>query len=129
MHCQVRSAERTLFDGDAVMVMAHGARGDFAVMARHAPLLAALDPGPLRIKTSTGERVFVLHGGLLHVRENRVAVLAYTAVAAAEVDLPTVKARIPKIEALLAQTEEKASLLRELAYLRAQERARERHAA
>ena len=51
MHCQLQSPEQMLFDGEAKIIVARSPDGEFAVMDRHAPLLAALGPSPLRIKT------------------------------------------------------------------------------
>lgn len=88
MHCQIRSADRTFFDGEATMVVARSTRGEFAVMDDHAPLLATLRSGPLRVKTSDSERVFACFGGTLHVSADAaVTVLVEDAVAAEEIDL------------------------------------------
>ena len=67
MHCQVRSAERTFFDGEATMVVARSGRGEFAVMDGHAPLLASLADAPLRIKAGGDEVVLACYGGALRV--------------------------------------------------------------
>jgi len=127
MRCQVRTSDRTLFDGDAVMVVARSALGDFAVMARHAPLLAVLDAGPLRVKTDREELLFAVRGGLLRVLEDRVMVLAEAAIPADEVDLASLEVRMAETESALALTLKKQDLLRERAYLRAQKRTKERH--
>lgn len=128
MHCQLRSADRMLFDGDAVMVVAKSALGEFAVMERHAPLLAVLETGAVRVKTGDGEEAFAVGGGLLRVQENRVTVLADEAVSAREVDLACVASRLDELEQELARSRDKEPLLREQAYLRAQKRAKEHHA-
>ena len=92
MHCQIRSAERTFFDGEATMVGARSTHGEFAVMDDHAPLLATLRSGPLRVQTSDGERVFACFGGTLHVSDDAsVTVLVEDAVAAEEIDLASIE--------------------------------------
>ncbi len=127
MRCQLRTSERTLFDGDAVMVVARSALGDFAVMARHAPLLAVLDAGPLRVKTDREEFSFAVRRGLLRVQADRVTVLAEAAVPAGEVDLASLEVQMAETESALTLAETKEDLLRERAYLRAQKRIGERH--
>ncbi len=88
MQCQVRSPDRTFYEGAATMVVARSSRGEFAVMDDHAPLLAAIQPGPLRVKTSEGERVFACFGGSLRVSGGAiVTVLVEDAVALEEIDL------------------------------------------
>jgi F-type H+-transporting ATPase subunit epsilon len=127
MHCQLRSSERTLFNGEATLVVAHSPEGEFAVMSGHAPLLAALDTAPLRIKTSDGEHVFAILSGALRVSADGVTILAQEAIPREEIDLATVKDRRSKIEQELAEAKEKGLLQRELALLAVEERVVERH--
>jgi F-type H+-transporting ATPase subunit epsilon len=82
-----------LFDGEAKIVVAHSPEGEFAVMDGHAPLLAALGPSPLRIKTEDEEHVFALSGGVLQVTTDGVTILAHEAIPAGEIDLAAVSAR------------------------------------
>jgi len=88
MQCQVRSPDRTLFDGEATMVVARSSTGEFAVMDDHAPLLATLRSGPLRIKTPETERVFACFGGSLRVSDAaEVTVLVEEAIPVEEIAL------------------------------------------
>jgi len=93
MHCQLQSPERKLFDGEAKIVVARSPEGEFAVMNGHAPLLAALGPSPLRIKTEDEEYVFALSGGVLQVTADGVTILAHEAIPTGEIDLAAVSAR------------------------------------
>ena len=93
MHCQLQSPERMLFDGEAKIVVAHSPEGEFAVMNGHAPLLAALGPSPLRIKTEDEEHVFALSGGVPQVTKDGVTILAHEAIPSGEIDLAAVSAR------------------------------------
>jgi len=127
MHCQLRSAERALFDGEATMVVAHSPKGEFAVMEGHAPLLSILDNAPLRIKTEKREHAFALLTGLLRVSKEGVMILAQEAIPSEEIDLFAVRQRLTKVEQELPITQEKDELLRKLAALRTKERVKERH--
>jgi len=69
------------------MVAARGTQGEFAVMDSHAPLLAALRQGALRIKTAESEFVFACFGGSLRVAEDHnVTIIVDDAVALEEID-------------------------------------------
>jgi F-type H+-transporting ATPase subunit epsilon len=99
MQCHVRTADRTLFDGEATMIVARSPRGEFAIMDEHAPLLAVLQHGPLRVKTADGERVFACLGGTLRVAEKSdVAVLLEEGVPIEEIDLEEVRRALAEIE-------------------------------
>ncbi len=97
MHCQLRSADRTFFDGDASMVVAQSPRGEFAIMDGHAPLLAVLDRGPIRVHTDGETRVFACRRGTLRTTGDRVSLLVESAVPVEEIDLSAVHARIAQL--------------------------------
>ncbi len=127
MHCQLRSPERTLFDGAATLVVAQSEEGEFAVMDGHAPLLAALTTAPLRIVTDDGEHTFAVLAGALSVSKDGVTILAQEAIPAEEIDPVAVTERRKKIEQEIVTAEEKEILRCDLALLQVQERMVERH--
>ena len=86
---RVVSVERSLFEGDVEFMIANGADGELGVLARHAPLMTILKPGPLRIQETFGadEQVLFVGGGFLEVLPERVTVLADVAEHADEISL------------------------------------------
>ena len=108
MHCQLQSPERMLFDGEAKIVVAHSPEGEFAVMNGHAPLLAALGPSPLRIRTDNEEHVFALRGGVLQVTAEGVTILAHEAIPSGEINLSSVNARKEEIASTEAEATNEA---------------------
>ena len=83
------SVERSLFEGDVEFIVANGADGELGVLARHAPLMTILKPGPLRIQEVFGgpEQVLFVGGGFLEVLPDRVTVLADVAEQADEISI------------------------------------------
>ena len=87
MHCDIVSAERSIFSGLVEMVIAAGSLGDLGIAPGHAPLLTALIPGPVRLIMEGGEEeVFYVSGGFLEVQRGVVTLLADTALRADDVD-------------------------------------------
>lgn len=87
VHCDIVSAEESLFSGLVEMVIAAGTEGDLGITPGHAPLLTALRPGPVRVIRQGGnEEVIYVSGGYLEVQPNVVTVLADTAVRANDLD-------------------------------------------
>src|ERR1700751_1211787 len=86
---RVVSVERSLFEGDVEFMIANGADGELGVLARHAPLMTILKPGPLRIQETYGgpEQVLFVGGGFLEVLPDRVTVLADVAEHADEISI------------------------------------------
>jgi F-type H+-transporting ATPase subunit epsilon len=86
-HCDIVSAEEELFSGVVRLLVATGSEGDLGVTYGHAPLLTALDPGPVRLVKDNGEEeIFYLSGGHLEVQPHVVTVLADTALRAGDMD-------------------------------------------
>lgn len=87
VHCDIVSAEEAIFSGLVELVVAHGALGDLGIAPGHAPLLAELKPGPVRVIVQGGdEQIFYVSGGFLEVQPSTVTVLADTAVRAHDMD-------------------------------------------
>ena len=76
-HVVVLTPERTVFDGEAVHLLAPGVEGYLGVLAHHAPLITALKAGTLAVRTPDGrEQSFLVGGGFLEVGDNQARVLA-----------------------------------------------------
>ncbi|MBR9909939.1 MAG: F0F1 ATP synthase subunit epsilon [Gammaproteobacteria bacterium] len=87
VHCDIVSAEEEIFSGLVEMIIAAGTEGDVGISYGHAPLLTALQPGPIRIIKAGGEEeVFYVSGGYLEVQPYLVSVLADTALRANDMD-------------------------------------------
>jgi len=84
---RVATAEREVYHGTATFVAAPSVAGELGILPRHAPLLAQLKPGELRITKPDGEvdEIFVA-GGYIEVQPDQVIVLADTAERAADID-------------------------------------------
>lgn len=123
---QVVSPEATLFEGEVEMVVASTTNGEIGVLAMHAPIVAELAPGALRLKKAVGGSaedvtVFSVYAGYLQFAEDKMIVLADGAVNIGHVDLDDLKADIESLKQRLAALPESASdergeLERELAW-------------
>jgi len=103
VHCDIVSADESLFSGLIEMVVATGSLGELGVTAGHAPLLSDLKPGPVRlIKQNGEEEIYYLSGGYLEVQPNMVSILADTAVRADDIDEAAAAEAIKDAEQALA---------------------------
>ncbi|MGU9952081.1 MAG: F0F1 ATP synthase subunit epsilon [Gammaproteobacteria bacterium WSBS_2016_MAG_OTU1] len=74
---EVVSSEKSLYVGEATMVVAPGEGGELGIMPGHAPLLTRIKPGVLRINLPEGEEeVMYVSGGVLEVQPDKITVLA-----------------------------------------------------
>jgi F-type H+-transporting ATPase subunit epsilon len=124
IHVDIVSAEGEIFSGPAKMVFLPAAEGEIGVAPRHAPLLALLKAGEVRVQPPDGdEQSFYVGGGALEVQPTKVTVLADTAARAADLDeAAALAARARAEEALAGKIDriEQAEALAELARAAAQ---------
>lgn len=87
VHCDIVSAEQSLFSGLVELVVATGSQGELGITFGHAPLLTDLKPGPIRIVKQNGEEeIYYLSGGFLEVQPNLISILSDTALRADDLD-------------------------------------------
>ena len=87
VHCDIVSAEQSLFSGLVEMLVASGSQGELGITFGHAALLTDLKPGPVRIiKQDSEEEIYYLSGGFLEVQPNRISILADSALRADDLD-------------------------------------------
>lgn len=93
LQVEIVSPSGRVFSGEAEGVRAPGALGSFEVRYNHAPMIAALEVGPIYLTEPSGERIaYATSGGFLEVLDNTVTVLAETAEPASEIDLERARA-------------------------------------
>ena len=103
---RVVSVERSLFEGEIEFMVANGEGGELGILAKHAPLMTSLKPGPLRIQEVIGgpEQVIFVGGGFLEVLPERVTVLADVAEHAEEISIERAEAARKRAQEKLAGT-------------------------
>ncbi|OYN90958.1 F0F1 ATP synthase subunit epsilon [Parenemella sanctibonifatiensis] len=103
LHVEVVSADRTVWSGDAQMVVARTVEGDIGILPRHEPIMAVLVPGAAVITGSDGARqVIAVDGGFISVAQNQVSILSQFAQLGEEVDLDKAKADFTEAQELIA---------------------------
>jgi F-type H+-transporting ATPase subunit epsilon len=76
-HLHITTPEGNNWDGDVVAVSAEGVEGSFGVLSNHAPMIAALKPGVLKVRGEEETYYFAAGPGVLEVRLDKwVVVLA-----------------------------------------------------
>src|SRR5712691_7048637 len=84
-HFDLVSPEELVFSGEVEHVVVPGTEGEFGVLAGHAPLVAMLKPGILRILGANELRILVV-GGFAEVSPEGLTVRADRAGPVEEVD-------------------------------------------
>ncbi len=89
LRVEVVSPERTLYSGEADMVLARTTEGEIAFLTGHVPFIGSLGVGRVIIRTPEGgdEILAAVHGGFVEVNDDKVTVLSDTAELAGDIDV------------------------------------------
>jgi F-type H+-transporting ATPase subunit epsilon len=124
LHVNIVSAEQSIFEGEALMVVAPGESGELGILPQHAPLLTRIKPGTVKVKMADGtEELIYVSGGILEVQPKALTILADTSVRAHDLDeVKVMEAKRAAEEALAnrASGQERAVVQAELSQLAAQ---------
>jgi F-type H+-transporting ATPase subunit epsilon len=101
LHVELLMPDRTLWSGEAGMVIAKTMDGDIGILPGHSPVFGILSPGSLvRIRDvpgeeNTGDAVrAAVRDGFLSVTDNRVSILASSGQLAGDVDVATARTEL-----------------------------------
>ena len=103
-HFDLVSPEQVLVSGEVEHVVVPGFEGEFGVLAGHAPLVATLRPGILKILGPGQPQRIMLVGGFAEVGPAGLTVLADRAVPVEELDPEVIAGEIKDIEEDLADS-------------------------
>ena len=87
LQLEIVTPERLAYSDTVDAVVLPGSEGEMGVLPHHAPLLATLGIGELRIRKGGAEEAFAIVGGFVQVRPDKVVVMAETADMSSEIDL------------------------------------------
>lgn len=101
------SPERVLLSGNAEQVIVPGSEGEFTVLAYHAPIVASMRPGRIRV-TMAGEgrdEIFV-QSGFAEFANNTLTILTEKAIVCETADPRMLKQELDAAEAALANADD-----------------------
>ncbi len=101
----VVTPEGAVFEGEAERLVVPGAAGEIGVLARHAPLVAMLRAGEIRIRANDEWVTFAAGPGYFKVQRDRAIALVDDAVRAEEIDVDEARREADEARELLERAE------------------------
>lgn len=130
LQLEVVSADRVVWSGTAVNIIARTVEGDIGILPGHEPLLSLLQPGVVEVVTADGRgESIAVDGGFISVAHGHVSVLSQVALLGHEVSLEEANLQAYALEAKALQGHADDEELHHLRILQAQIRAGEKSAA
>lgn len=79
MKVTILTPEKSLFEGNASAIILPGLGGQFEILDRHAPMIAALSKGIIKITDEKGNsQKFEISKGFCEVLKNEVSLLVHS---------------------------------------------------
>jgi len=80
MLLEILSPEELIYKGEVALVQMPGEKGSFEVLVNHAPLVALLESGKIKIIDSSRNLSYMtISGGMVKVKDNQITVLLTSA--------------------------------------------------
>ena len=98
--------EGAVYEGEAERLVVPGAAGEIGVLARHAPLVAMLRAGEVRVKAGDEWQTFASGPGYFQIARDRALVLVDDAVRAEQIDIEQARREVEEARAALERAEE-----------------------
>ncbi|MCB0516905.1 MAG: F0F1 ATP synthase subunit epsilon [Chitinophagales bacterium] len=76
MELHIQTPEANIYKGSANAVTMPGTDGTFQVLQNHAPLIASLKAGEVKVVTDSGIKTFSIGSGFVEVLNNKITLLA-----------------------------------------------------
>lgn len=77
MHLKITDPTKIIYQGEVSLVQMPGEMGSFEVLKNHAPIVALLEAGKIKIIDSQRNTIYVdIPGGVVHVRDNRITIVS-----------------------------------------------------
>jgi F-type H+-transporting ATPase subunit epsilon len=120
IRCEIVSQDRTVFQEEVDIVVLPGLAGEMGILPHHAPVLAVLKYGVIKIRKDGKEQLFTVAGGMAEIQPNIVTILADAAENVEDIDITRAQAAKKRAEDALANVkpEEHDTYLRMEAALR-----------
>jgi F-type H+-transporting ATPase subunit epsilon len=113
LQVELVSADRTVWSGEATMVIARTVEGDVGVLRNHAPMLSLLTDAVVEINPDEGPVVVAtVDGGFLSVAGNRVSILSEHVLLAEEINLDAAKVELETARGLIGVDDEAEQRIR-----------------
>jgi F-type H+-transporting ATPase subunit epsilon len=115
IHLSLIAQDRIVYEDDVKMAILPGASGAIGVLAKHAPLMAVLQPGEILVrKDGEEDRYFVVGGGFVEVRPDEIVVLARSAESAVEIDMARAEEALRRAQEYLESPDKDRDMERRL---------------
>ena len=95
--CSILTPDRYLYEGEVAFAVVQAHNGEMGFLVDHAPLISELGVGEIRLQDGKTTEYFVVEGGVVEIRDNKLIILAETASKKEELDKPALEEKLKEL--------------------------------
>ena len=118
LNVEIVTPDGIVFTGDLTSCTAPGVNGQFQILSSHAPYLANLQIGEIKILNKDGKKILATSGGFLEVKDNSISIIVESAEYADDINIDRAKEAEKRAKKRLEEKGEVDFLREDLALLR-----------
>ena len=98
IHCSILTPERHIYEGEIDFAVVQAYDGERGFLVNHAPLVSQLGIGEVRLSYSKKTDFYIVEGGVVEIRNNKLIILAETAQNKDELDKKQLETRLKELK-------------------------------
>lgn len=95
--CTILTPERVLFEGEVGFAVVQAHNGEMGFLFNHSPLISELGIGEVRLRDEKTTNYFVVEGGAVEIRDNRLIILAENAIPKSELKVEEIEKKMKEL--------------------------------
>ncbi len=103
LDCTILTPERMIYQGDAGFAVVQAHDGEMGFLYDHAPLISMLGIGEIRLRNPKTVDYFVIEGGIVEIKNNKLIILAEKAFKQSELNIVELQKKIEEYDETIAR--------------------------
>jgi len=103
LDCTILTPERLIYQGEAGFAVVQAYDGQMGFLFDHAPLISMLGLGEVRLRNPKTTDYFVIEGGLVEIKNNKLIILAEKAFKQSDLNAAELKNKIDDYDQIIAR--------------------------
>jgi F-type H+-transporting ATPase subunit epsilon len=111
INCTILTPERVLFEGEVGFAVVQAHNGEMGFLYNHSPLISELGVGEVRLRDEKTTNYFIVEGGAVEIRDNKLIILAENAIPKAELKVDEIEKRLKELSQMDAKKFSEESIM------------------
>lgn len=98
LDCTILTPEKLIYQGEAGFAVVQAHNGEMGFLYDHAPLISMLGIGEIRLRNPKSTDYFVIEGGIVEIKNNKLVILAERAFKQSELNAVELQNKIDEYD-------------------------------